>query len=106
RGLKGDRTDDDRVPPTVAAAVAARIAVMKHALQRVLTTAAVYGEIFWVEGVAKLLEQGVDETTAELDVLTSQNLVRRRQSTRYQGQLEMEFTHGVIRSVALSRLKR
>jgi serine/threonine protein kinase/tetratricopeptide (TPR) repeat protein len=106
RGMTGDRTDDDRVPPTVAAAVAARITNMRHPLQKALTTAAVFGDVFWVEGVAGLLDEGLDETTVLLDNLVLANLVRRRQGTRYRGQLEMEFTHGVIRSVALSKVKR
>lgn len=106
RGMTGDRTDDDRVPPTVAAAVAARINHMRHPLQKALTTAAVFGDVFWVEGVAHLLGEGLEETTVLLDNLVLANLVRRRQGTRYRGQLEMEFTHGVIRSVALSKVKR
>lgn len=106
-GLEGSRREDDRViPPTVAAAVAARISRLEHGLQRVLSTAAVFGEVFWTEGVARLLEESLEETALLLDRLIVENLVRRRAASRYRRQNELEFTHAVIRSVALARLKR
>jgi hypothetical protein len=105
-GLKGDETDDDRVPPTVAAAVAARMSRMNHEQQKSLTAAAVFGEVFWVEGVARLLEQEAEEAMIQLDVMQVEGMVRRRSASRYLDQTEMEFCHSVIRSVALSRLKR
>jgi serine/threonine protein kinase/predicted ATPase len=105
-GLLGDERDDDRIPPTIAAAVASRIGHMKHDLQRALSAAAVFGEVFWAEGVALLIEQPAEETKKHLDLLFAEGVVRPRPSSRYAGQTEMEFSHGVIRSVALSRLKR
>ncbi len=105
-GLKNDETDVDRVPPTVAAAVSARLQRKRPHEQKILTAAATFGEIFWVEGVAELLDRKTDEVLIDLDRLLLQNLVRRRAASRYAGAIEMEFTHAVIRSVALSRLKR
>lgn len=105
-GLDGGEDDLDRVPPTVAAAVSARISYLAPRLQRALTAAAVFGEIFWAEGVAELVEQPVEAVTEDLDRLLVANLVRRRAVSRYDGANELEFTHAVVRSVALSRLKR
>src|SRR5262249_48008422 len=89
KGLRGNETDDDRVPPTIAAAVAQRIVKLKHELVRTLSAAAVFGEVFWVEGAAKLLEQGLEDTMLHLDRLTSEGLVRRRSTNRYRHQIEM-----------------
>jgi hypothetical protein len=105
-GLKNDETDVDRVPPTVAAAVSARIHRKKPNEQKILTAAATFGDAFWVEGVALAVERDVEEVQADLDRLTAQNFVRARSTSRYPGATEMEFSHAVIRSVALSRLKR
>jgi serine/threonine protein kinase/predicted ATPase len=105
-GLKNDETDVDRVPPTVAAAVSARIQRKKPAEQKILTAAATFGDAFWVEGVALAVERDVEAVQLDLDRLAAQSFVRPRSSSRYPGATEMEFTHAVIRSVALSRLKR
>lgn len=96
----------DRVPPTVAAAVSARISTLSTIQQRVLTSAAVFGEVFWAEGVARLIDESIEDVMLHLDRLIVSELVRRRQASRYAAAIELEFTHAVIRSVALSRLKR
>jgi eukaryotic-like serine/threonine-protein kinase len=106
KGLRGNETDDDKVPPTIAAAVAQRIGALKHDLARTLSAAAVFGEVFWVDGVAKLTEETREETLSRLDLLIKEGLVRRRAAPRYRAQLEMEVAHSVVRSVALARLKR
>ena len=94
------------VPPTVAAAVSARISRMEPKLQKLLTAASVFGEVFWAEGVAALAELDLEEVTIGLDRLLLEHVVRRRSSSRHPRQTELEFTHAAIRSVALSRLKR
>ncbi len=99
-------SDVEPVPPTVAAAVSARLSYLKPAVQRTLTAAAVFGEVFWAEGVSKLGGQDIGSVMNDLDQLLTLNLVRRRSTSRYRDQTELEFTHAVVRSVALSRLKR
>lgn len=98
--------DTELVPPTVAASVSARLSLLKPQLQRTITAAAVFGEVFWAEGVACLVQQPVEDVVEDLDRLLLANLVRRRSVSRYKGETELEFTHAVVRSVALSRLKR
>lgn len=105
-GLDGGDGDFDRVPPTVAAAVSARLSFLPPRLQRVLTAAAVFGEVFWAEGVAEMVSEPIEAVTEDLDRLLVANLVRRRAVSRYEDATELEFTHAVVRSVALSRLKR
>jgi serine/threonine protein kinase/tetratricopeptide (TPR) repeat protein len=104
--LGPDAQDGERVPPTVAASVSVRLSFLEPRLQRVLTAAAVFGEVFWVEGVARLVERPEEEVLMDLDRLLMAGLVRRRPVSRYRGETELEFVHAVVRSVALSRLKR
>ncbi|MCK6552950.1 hypothetical protein L6R52_44415, partial [Myxococcota bacterium] len=104
--MKGDGTDDEQVPPTVSAAVATRIGCLRPELQQTLLGAAVLGETFWAEGVAKLVERDLDDVMIALDNLLLDGFVRRRAATQHRGLVELEFTHAVIRSVALSRVKR
>jgi predicted ATPase len=96
----------DRVPPTVAAALNARISLLEPTLQKALTAAAVNGEVFWAEAVAQSVEQPLDDTMVALDRLLVEGFVRRRASSRYPTETELEFTHAAVRSVALSRLER
>jgi tetratricopeptide (TPR) repeat protein len=104
--LDDTSAEAEHIPPTVAAAVSARLSHLKPPVQRTLTAAAVFGEVFWAEGISKLGGQGIESVMLDLDQLLLLNLVRRRSFSRYKGQTELEFTHAVVRSVALSRLKR
>ncbi len=101
-----DTSSDGDLPQTIAASVSERILGRSNREQRLLSAAAVFGEVFWSEGVAAALDLPIDEVQLDFDRLILANLVRRRQISRYRGASEMEFTHAVIRSVALARLKR
>ncbi len=105
-GLKGDAGDRDRIAPTVAAAVRARLGRLGTELETTLWAAAVFGETFWAEGVAYVLDRSPEFVLDRLHKLVTHDLVRKRSRPRYLGATEMEFTHSVIRSVALSRLRR
>jgi serine/threonine protein kinase len=105
-GLRGDPGDLDRVPATIAAAVRARLSKMPTVLQRVLSAAAVLGDVFWLEAVASMLDERPEAIRAAMDQLTAQDFVRPRSRSRYVKTIELEFTHAVIRSVVLSRLKK
>jgi hypothetical protein len=101
-----DQPDGDRIPPTVAAAVSARVSAMAPQLQKILAAGAVFGEVFWAEGIARVAEQPIERVEQDLERLLITNLVKRRARPRYADQHELEFNHAVIRSVALARLKR
>ena len=92
--------------PTVAAAVSARLTCLSPTGFRVLTAAAVFGPVFWAEGVAELTRMTTAEVAAELQRLVDARWVRPRRPSRYLGQTELEFCHGALHAVALSRLKR
>ena len=92
--------------PTVAAAVSARLGQRSAAAQRVITAAAVFGTVFWAEGVAALTQIDLRQVEAELEALVFQRWFRPRRPGRYAGQTEYEFVHGALQAVALARLKR
>lgn len=100
------RPNDEPLSPTLSAAISARIAVRGMPARRVITAAAVFGPVFWAEGVAELVRGSLEATMAELETLTLERWVRPRTSARYSGQTEYEFTHGALQAVALARLKR
>lgn len=95
----------EQVPPTAAAAVRVRLRQLDHELQRTLVAAAVFGDVFWLEGVAAVTEQSLERTTEQLDRLLLADLVRRRPASRYREVSELEFAHSVIRRVVLSKLR-
>ena len=98
--------DPEPLYPTVAAAVSARLTCLSSTALRVLTAAAVFGPVFWAEGVAELTRMTTAEVAAELQRLVDARWVRPRRPSRYLGQTELEFCHGALHAVALSRLKR
>jgi tetratricopeptide (TPR) repeat protein len=105
-GLTGGEADLARIPTTVAAAVRARIEILEPPLKEVLSAAAVIGELFWAEGVARMLGRSLEDCLEQIDRLIARDLIRWRSSSRYQNTRELEFTHGAIRGGVLARLKR
>lgn len=93
------------VPPTAAAAVRTRLRQLGRDLQRTLASAAIFGDVFWAEGVAALSEQSLERTTEQLDKLLLADLVRRRPAARYREVSELEFSHSVVRRVVLSKIR-
>lgn len=93
------------VPPTAAAAVRARLRQLGTELQRTLVAAAVFGDLFWLEGVAEISEQSLERVTEHFERLLLADFVRRRPAARYRDVSELEFSHAVIRRVVLSKLR-
>ncbi len=92
--------------PTVSSAITARLECRSTIGQRVITAAAVFGPVFWAEGVAEVSGLPLEAVLEELNLLGRQGWVRRRQGSRYAGQSELEFTHGALQAVVVARLQR
>ncbi|MFO0727271.1 MAG: protein kinase [Myxococcota bacterium] len=105
-GLRGDSEDAERIPPSITAAVRARLAVMDPNLLEVLTAAVVFGDVFWAEGVAEVTGRDLEETLFRIDRLVLADFVRHRSSSRYPGLTEVELSHQVVRTVVAARLKQ
>jgi len=92
---------------TVIAMLQARLEALDAQARQVLRAAAVFGERFWVRGVAHLLGGRVppDEIAHLLEALTSRELVVPVREPAYDGETELRFAHALIRQAAASMLE-
>jgi DNA-binding CsgD family transcriptional regulator len=86
------RTPDGRVPPTVAAALAAELAALDEPSRRLLDGAAVAGDPFEPGLAAEIAGMSMDEALPALDVLLARSLVRPTGEGRRHA-----FRHPVVR---------
>ncbi len=92
------------LPPTVRAAIAARLDALPNTARAVLLDASVVGRTFW-RGVLSTLrgQRELDEALAALQV---RDFIRRVPSSRVRGDIEYLFKHILIRDVAYATLPR
>jgi DNA-binding SARP family transcriptional activator len=84
------------IPPTVQAALAARLDRLGPGERAVLEAAAVVGKDFREEAVAALVPDEAEQfTSRHLDTLVAKELLRPVRS-RSRGQVELRFAHGLI----------
>jgi tetratricopeptide (TPR) repeat protein len=88
-------------PETVLAILASRIAALAPEARRVLRAGSVFGESFWAGGVRALVAAPVD---AWLDLLVEQEVIGRVPTSRFAGEVELRFVHGLVREAAYSLL--
>jgi tetratricopeptide (TPR) repeat protein len=89
----------DTLPPTVLAMVQARLEALDPAARRTLRAASVFGQVFWADGVAKLVG-----ASGGLDALVERELVERRGESRFPDQDEYLFRHAIVRDAAYTLL--
>jgi tetratricopeptide (TPR) repeat protein len=100
------------LPETVLAMVQARLEGLDAGTRRVLRAASVFGEVFWVGGVASLLGGAVEpmgEPSSPtypwwVDVLLDRELVVARAESRFAGERELAFRHALLREGAYAML--
>ncbi|TMK34112.1 MAG: hypothetical protein E6G58_12255 [Actinobacteria bacterium] len=99
-----DDVPNEELPPTVRAAIAARIDALPAPSRAVLLHASVVGPSFWrgvLNGIGEL--DAVDEA---LDGLEERGLILRRPLSQVEGDVEFSFKHVLIRDVAYGTLPR
>jgi len=94
------------MPETVVAMVESRFGALDEGARRLLRAASIFGEAFWVGGVATLVggearRHGVAQGLAAL--VEREILVRRRES-RFPGEEELAFRHALLREGAYAML--
>jgi len=87
----------------VRAMVRARLSALPEDQRRVLRAAAVFGERFWPDGVARLVGADVD-LEAALRSLVQEELIVERRSSRFVGRDELRFRHAVVVEAARETL--
>ena len=94
------------LPGTVLAMVEARLGRLDPMARRVLRAASIFGEVFWRGGLLALT--GGDYKASEVDDwladLAHQEIVQRRDVSRFPAESEYQFRHGLVRDAAYQML--
>ena len=100
------RRPGQALPETVIAMVQSRLAVLGEEVRRMLRAASVFGEVFWMGGVARLLgsEDQLAWVREMLGSLVEQELLVRRSECRFPGEEEYAFRHVLLREGAYAML--
>jgi eukaryotic-like serine/threonine-protein kinase len=92
----------DALPETVLAMVQARLEALGPPARLVLRAGSVFGQVFWRGGVEALL--GGMSPATELTALLDREFIARRRSSRFPGEDEFTFRHGLVREAAYAML--
>jgi class 3 adenylate cyclase/predicted ATPase len=93
------------VPAGLQALIGSRLDGLSAAERRVVSSAAVVGDVFWPGMIAYLVGNGTDVESI-LDALEGHDLVRSHPSSAITGEREYGFKHGLIRDAAYKRLTK
>jgi tetratricopeptide (TPR) repeat protein len=92
----------ERIPETILAMGEARLRGLDPEMRRVLRAASVFGDVFWTDGIARLMgRDGLDEL---LDTLAKGELVTVRTHSRFGGTREFAFRHALLREASYATL--
>lgn len=92
-------------PRTIMAILQGRIGQLSPRMRQLLRAASVFGETFWLEGVATLLHWQMDGEFQELvRTLVDRELWTSVPNSRYPRQREMRFRHSLMRDAAYQLL--
>jgi eukaryotic-like serine/threonine-protein kinase len=94
------------LPDTVMAMVQTRLEAVDPEARRLLRAASVFGRVFWRGGVQALLGGARDAGRFDrwYDVLVKRELVDRRPSCRFPGEVELSFRHQLVCDAAYASL--
>ncbi|WP_170319353.1 serine/threonine-protein kinase [Polyangium spumosum] len=93
------------LPETVLGMVEARLAALPSDVRHFLRAASVFGEVFWPNGVRRLLGgRRPVNVDAALDEAVAREIVTRRSSRRFVGEEEYAFRHALLREGAYAML--
>lgn len=90
----------DSAPQTVLAMIQTRLEALEPEARRLLRAASVFGDSFWVTGVARLL--GTEQVALNdlIDVLVERELLVRAANDDGEGDQELSFAHGLWREAS------
>jgi len=101
-----DGLDDEAIPPSIAALLAARIDALPAAPKAVLLDASVIGRTFWPGAVAAVGGHEPAEVETQLDELVRRDLIRPAYPSSMESEEEFTFWHALLRDVAYAKLTR
>jgi hypothetical protein len=96
----------DALPETVLALVQSRLERLEPRARRIVRAASVFGEVFWRGGLASLLGAGQDSGDLDewLKTLTEREVLMPAPESRFPGDVEYVFRHGLVRDAAYAML--
>jgi eukaryotic-like serine/threonine-protein kinase len=94
----------ERLPETVLALVESRLDRLDPEARRVVRAASVFGETFWRGGVAALLGKEGRAIDEWLDLLQRREIFSPSRDSRFAGEREARFRHGLLRDAAYRML--
>jgi len=106
RVLMRSGTDEDPIPESLHAVIAAHLDALAPDLKAVAADASVVGEVFWPGILTELGGVDADVVDARLHRLIANDVIRRRRRSTVAGQEEYEFLHVLVRDVAYGQIPR
>jgi tetratricopeptide (TPR) repeat protein len=103
---RGQLDEDQEVPQTVQALIAARLDTLMHEVKSLLQDAAVVGKIFWAGALAQMGGRDPREVELTLHELARKELVRSSRRSSMAGETEYAFWHGLVRDVCYGQMPR
>jgi class 3 adenylate cyclase/tetratricopeptide (TPR) repeat protein len=104
--IAGGALDEDAIPASIAALLAARIDALPPEAKAVLLDASVVGKTFWSGAVAALSARDRADVEPHLDELARRELIRPVFPSTMAGEAEYTFWHALLRDVAYGELTR
>jgi tetratricopeptide (TPR) repeat protein len=104
--IAGGALDEDAIPASIAALLAARIDALPANAKAVLLDASVVGKTFWSGAVAALSARERADVEPHLDELARRELIRPAYPSTMAGEAEYAFWHALLRDVAYGELTR
>jgi len=97
---------DDELPSTVLAMVQARLEALGQETRRVLRAASVFGDVFWLGGVAALFGGIADPTQLSewITELVEREIIVPRAEAKFPDEREYRFRHSLVREAAYAML--
>jgi len=103
--IRASAEGEQALPETVVAMVQARLEGLEPDARRVLRAASLYGEVSWSGGVVALLgDMREQQATDWLSRLCDQEVLVRRQDSRFADEQELAFRHALLREGAYAML--
>jgi class 3 adenylate cyclase/tetratricopeptide (TPR) repeat protein len=93
------------VPAGLQALIGSRLDRLSASERRLVSSAAVVGDVFWA-GTIGYLENNDTDVEDVLDALEGRDLIRSHPSSSITGEREYGFKHGLIREAAYARLTK
>jgi class 3 adenylate cyclase/tetratricopeptide (TPR) repeat protein len=103
---RGGPAEDEEVPDSVQALIAARLDTLSPERKSLLQDAAVLGKVFWAGALAEMGNREPREIELALHELARTELVRRARTSSMEGEAEYGFWHLLVRDVCYAQIPR